>query len=214
MNIEAFILIGGRSSRLGRDKAFERVGGRTLAERALRTVERSRTVEKATFVTGNRIDFAIEAARMDARFVFDLVEGRGPLGGLYTALMHATSDWVFVLACDLPLVTPELIDRLSGFREGEYGAVVPEQPDGLLQPLCAFYNTTTVRPIVETIIGRPRVPPPMYEIFSLLTPRIVKPDEYEPVMTLADVYFKNVNTEQDLTDARELERKLYGESEI
>src|SRR5687767_3437220 len=105
MSVEAFILVGGRSSRLGRDKAFEHVGGMTLAERALNAVRDSRIAEKIFFVTGNKVEFAIEAARLDALFVFDVIEGRGPLGGLYTALTHAAGEWVFLLACDLPLVT-------------------------------------------------------------------------------------------------------------
>ena len=93
MNTEAFILVGGRSSRLGRDKAFERIGGQTLAERALRTVERSSIASRVFFVSGNDVEFAIEAARLDAPFVFDLIEGRGPLGGLHTALTHADAEW-------------------------------------------------------------------------------------------------------------------------
>lgn len=198
MSVEAFILIGGRSSRLGRPKALERVGGQTLAERALRAVRDSRLADKITFVTGSEVEFAIEAARLDALFVFDLIEGRGPLGGLYTALSHAAGRWVFILACDLPFVTAELICRLSEFRDNECGAVVPEQPDGRLQPLCSFYNAAITRPVVEEIIRRPRPSPPMREVIDQLNPRIVEPAEYD---ARAD-WFANINTEEDLRSAR------------
>ncbi len=211
MNIEAFILVGGRSSRLGRDKAFERIGGKTLAERALQTVRDSEIASKIYFVTGNEVQFAIEAARLDALFVFDVIEGRGPLGGLYTALTHASADWVFLVACDLPFVTRDLITNLSRYTNGEYesfGAIVPEQPDGRLQPLCAFYDVKKVKAVVDEIIHRPRVSPPMHEVVEQLHPLIVKPDEYKSLTAPPVNYFANINTEQDLEQAREIERKL------
>jgi molybdopterin-guanine dinucleotide biosynthesis protein A len=211
MNIEAFILVGGRSSRLGRDKAFERIGGKTLAERALQTVRDSEIASKIYFVTGNEVQFAIEAARLDALFVFDIIEGRGPLGGLYTALTHASADWVFLVACDLPFVTRDLITNLSRYTNGEYesfGAIVPEQPDGRLQPLCAFYDVKKVKAVVDEIIHRPRVSPRMHEVVEQLYPLIVKPDEYKPLTAPPVNYFANINTEQDLEQAREIERKL------
>jgi molybdopterin-guanine dinucleotide biosynthesis protein A len=211
MSVEAFILVGGRSTRLGRDKAFERIAGKTLAERALRTVGGSFANTKIFFVTGNEVEFAIEAARLNARFVFDVIEDRGPLGGLYTALTHATADWVFILACDLPFVTHDLIARLAQYTYGEYGrfgSVVPQQPDGRLQPLCAFYEVKTAGPVVDEIIRRRRASPPMHEIVALLNPRIVTPAEYHPITVPPVTYFTNLNTEEDLERAREIERKL------
>lgn len=208
MSIEAFILAGGRSSRLGRNKALEHIGGRTLAERAFESVRNSAIANKICFVAGNRVDLAIEARRLNAHFVFDVIEGRGPLGGLHTALYHAASEWVFVLACDLPFVTAELIGRLAEFRDEEHGAVIPEQPDGRPQPLCAFYRVATAKPIVEEIVLLHRVPPPMHEVVSFLAPRIVTPAEYNPITVRPVPFFSNINTESDLTEARELLHKL------
>lgn len=213
MSIEAFILVGGRSSRLGRDKALERIGGKTLAERALDNVRESGIAEKIFFATGNEIEFAIEAAKLDAQFVFDSIQGRGPLGALYTALTNTSAEWVFILACDLPFVTPALIANLSRYIYGEhggFGAIVPEQPDGRLQPLCAFYNVAAARPVVEEITGKPRPSPPMFEVVSLLNPRIVAPAEYDPVANSSAMYFRNINTEDDLSAARELEGEISG----
>ena len=211
MSIDAFILVGGRSSRLGRDKAFERIGEMTLAERALNTVRKASITSKIFFVTGNEVEFAIEAARLDALFVFDVIEGRGPLGGLYTALTHAAADWVFLLACDLPFVTPDLIINLSRYTYGEYKsfrAIVPEQPDGRLQPLCAFYEVKKVKPVVDEIIHRQRVAPSMNEVVAKLHPLIVKPGGYNPPTAPPVTYFTNINSEEDLEHAREIERKL------
>ncbi len=211
MSIDAFIFVGGRSRRLGRDKALEAFGGMTLAERALQTINKASVASKVSFVTGNQVEFAIEAARLDAPFVFDLVEGRGPLGGFYTALTNTAAKWVFILACDMPFVTAGLIVKLSQFvadDNGSIGAVIPEQPDGRMQPLCAFYKVATALPVVEEIVARPRVSPPMHEVAMMLSPLIVKPADYSVPDEMPACYFANVNTEEDLTAARELAREI------
>lgn len=203
VNVEAFILVGGRSTRLGRDKAFERIGDKSLAELSLETVRDAGIASKISFVAGNEVKFAIEAERLDTPFVFDLVEGRGPLGGIYTALTNASAaKWVFVLACDLPFVTADLLNRLSAFGSDDFGAVVPEQLDGRLQPLCAFYKVREAMAVVDEIIRRPRVSPPVREVIALLNPRVVTPVEYEPAASAAKDYFLNINTETDLAEAR------------
>src|SRR6476619_1478962 len=99
MNIDSFILIGGRSSRMGRDKALVELGGQTFAERALTTVHEAFPDSRVTFVAANEAQFGIEAIRGGAPFVFDLVEVRGPLGGIHAALSYAQTPWIFVMAC-------------------------------------------------------------------------------------------------------------------
>jgi molybdopterin-guanine dinucleotide biosynthesis protein A len=200
-NIEAFILIGGRSSRLGTDKAFVELGGRTLAQRAVEDVRRGLSPERITMVAGSSTQFAIEAITADTPFIFDLLEGRGPIGGLHAALSYASTPWIFVLACDYPFVSSELIGLLADNVDDEYGAVVPEQDDGRLQPLCAFYKVETARAIVEEIIERPRVSPPMHEVVDLLNPLVVKFSKYGD-LDGSEEFFVNINTVEDLERAR------------
>lgn len=197
MDIEAYILIGGRSSRLGRDKAFVRVGGTSLAQRAIETVRRSKVAGKLTCVAGNDTQLAIEAITLDAPFIFDLVPGRGPLGGLHAALSNAVNEWIFLLACDMPLVTPELVTLLAGRVSDDEAAVVPVQGDGRLQPLCAFYRKAAAMPLVEEVINRPRVPPPMAQIVEQLNAKTIGFEEYAHLPG-AEAFFSNVNTPGEL----------------
>src|SRR5687768_14477512 len=127
--IDAFILIGGRSSRLGTDKAFVDVQGRTLLEHAIDVVREGLSPEHITAVAGRATQFAIEAIAGDVPFIFDLYENRGPLGGIHAALAHARTPWIFVLACDYPFVSGELIQFLADRIDDKFGAVVPEQKD-------------------------------------------------------------------------------------
>jgi len=207
--LDAFILIGGRSSRLGTDKAFVELGGKTLAERAIATVRDGLSTERITMVAGSSIQFATRAIAVGVRFIFDLHEDRGPLGGLHAALANSQTPWIFVLACDYPFLSPDMISMLKEKIGDEFGAVVPQQNDGRLQPLCAFYEVETARTIVEEILDRPRVSPPLHELAAQLNPRIVKFDEYSH-LTGADEFFLNVNTEEDLQNAMKIERKLSG----
>jgi len=206
MDIEAYILIGGRSSRLGRDKAFASIGGAPLAGHALKIVMEGLEPAKTTFVAGNASQFAIEAITLDAPFIFDLVPDRGPLGGLHAALSYAQTPWIFLLACDMPLLTPDLLKLLAARVGGDLAVVIPAQADGRLQPLCAFYKVTDAYKLVDDIIHRPRVSPPMHEIIRELNPNIVQFDEYSHLPD-AEELFLNINTARDLESARKIERK-------
>lgn len=200
-DIDAYILVGGRSSRLGRDKALVDLGGKTLMQHAVDAVSEGLEPSRVTAVAANASQFAIDAIVADVPFVFDLHENRGPLGGLHAALAYAKSSWIFLLACDYPFLSPEMIKLLSEKIDDEHGCVVPEQKDGRLQPLCAFYKVANTMTVVTRIIERPRVPPPMHEIMRELDPRIIKFDDYAHLSGSADL-FLNINTSRDLDQAR------------
>jgi molybdopterin-guanine dinucleotide biosynthesis protein A len=206
VQIEAFILIGGRSSRLGFDKAFVELGGKTLMKRTADAVREAFPESPITVVAGNSTQFAIQAITAGVPFIFDLHEDRGPLGGLQAALAHSRSEWIFVLACDYPFVSPEFLRLLAQYVSPEFGSVVPEQADGRLQPLCAIYNVETARPVVEEIIARPRVSPPMHEVVERLDARIVKFDEYAHLGGAGEL-FCNINTTDDVERARKIENR-------
>lgn len=200
---DAFILIGGKSSRLGIDKAFADLDGTSLLERALRVTRDAISPERVTAVVGSETQFAIRATSASLPFVFDLYEGRGPVGGIHAALANARTEWIFVLACDYPFVRPDLIRLLAAAAiTDEFGAVVPQQQDGRMQPLCGFYNVEKVRPIIESILERPRSTPPVHEVVMQLNPRVLGFDEYSHLAGAADC-FLNINTMEDLTAARD-----------
>lgn len=205
--LDAYILIGGRSSRLGSDKAFLELGGKTLLTRAVDVVRASFPSSRITAVAGSSTQFPIQAITAGVPFIFDLHEGRGPLGGIHAALAHATSPWMFVLACDYPFVSSDLIRQLADNISDEFNAVVPEQVDGRLQPLCALYKVAVALPIVEQLLERPRVSPPMHEVVGRLAPLIIKFENYAHLSEAEDM-FCNINTGDDADRARKITRGL------
>ncbi|HVF30428.1 MAG TPA: molybdenum cofactor guanylyltransferase [Pyrinomonadaceae bacterium] len=201
LDIDSFILIGGKSTRLGVDKAFVEMGGETLVERAAATVRHALPGARVTAVAGSESQFAINAITSRIPFVFDLYPERGPLGGLHAGLAHAQSSWIFVLACDFPFVSAELIELLAGRMSDPVGAVVPMQGDGRLQPLCGLYRVEAALPLVAEILERPRVTPPLHEVVAGLDPHIVQYDEYASLEN-AENLFININTPGDLERIR------------
>ena len=126
--VTAAVLCGGRSSRFGADKALHVIGGRTLLDRVLASLAPAQ--ERLLVGRPYPID--------GARFVPDLRQGQGPLGGLETALEAAASAWLALAACDLPCLTTGFWRLLcSHARDGR--AVVVRDPQGRLEPLATLY---------------------------------------------------------------------------
>lgn len=198
---DAYVLVGGRSSRLGRDKAFVPVAGRTLLDRAVAAIREGLGDARVTAVTGPG-GVRSPARRPDIPFVCDIYPDLGPLGGLHTALSDAGTEWIFLLACDLPLVSGGLVSLLAGkildLAESQ-AAIVPVQPDGRVQPLCAFYKVKEASMVVGRAISTGESTP-MHEIVANVDARLVYAAEYR-VATRGEDPFLNVNTEADLESA-------------
>jgi molybdenum cofactor guanylyltransferase len=139
--VAGFILAGGRSSRMGRDKAMLEIDGVTMIDRAVDLMERS-GLEPA--VVGS---FG-ESSRIDVRLIPDDWPGAGPLGGIATALRDTQTPWNLVIACDMPYLTTEWLGfLLRRARESSADAVVPMNEGGA-EPMCAVYHKrgeTTIR---------------------------------------------------------------------
>ena len=137
MGVSAAILAGGRARRLGgADKASLPIGDARIIDRQLAAL--AAVADDVRIVANDRDRYA----GLGLRVIPDAVTERGPLGGLYTALLDASHDRVLVLACDLPFVTAALLQRLvaeSGTGQ-EIDAVVPRSARGF-EPLCALYMT-------------------------------------------------------------------------
>ena len=139
------VLAGGESRRMGRDKAMLNWDGRTLLVRAVRVLE---SVFDEVIVVAPR-DRGYEERGVE--IVPDIRPGLGPLGGLHTALVHGGGKPVFILACDMPYVSSDMVhwivgppirnpmSRLAGDRASTIQTRVVH--DGhQLQPLCGLYS--------------------------------------------------------------------------
>jgi molybdopterin-guanine dinucleotide biosynthesis protein A len=208
---EAYILVGGRSSRfVGGDKPSALIKGKTLVENAADIVSAALPGTKTFLVARDEDQFVEEARRLGIDRINDRIPDRGPLGGLFSALAHCESEWLFLFACDLPLMTPSLVAAILPLCDPQYGVVIPRQADGRLQPLCAFYNVSETLPVVEHLLHRPDGSAALMSAVDSLEARIVESGE----IRVDPAVWYNVNTIEDLAAASEIERKLLGRGEI
>ena len=145
MKVTAIILAGGKNLRLGRPKATEIIGGKSIVERV---IERLRPLaSQMLIVTGaERADLPDTG---DAEFLADLYPGYGPLGGIYTGLVASRTSHSIVVACDMPFLNTELLGYMVE-QTGDFDAVVPRLDGGMTEPLHAVYS----RSCLETIRRR------------------------------------------------------------
>jgi molybdenum cofactor guanylyltransferase len=134
LDVEGFILVGGASSRMGRDKSRLMLGSQTTVERIAAAMAEIATRIRLVGGSDDRNRF---------ESVSDLTDSWGPLGGIQAALHAAEAEWCILIACDLPFVSAGLLQRLFELRSNEtesFDAVVPVQADDYPQPLCALYR--------------------------------------------------------------------------
>lgn len=190
------ILAGGRSQRLGRDKAKEEIGGVPILHRAVSALA---AVSREVIVVGGDPGSAPEEiGKIRVRFVSDAIPDRGPLGGLYSGLSAAAYPYAWMVACDMPFLNPSLLRLLMDLAPG-HQAVVPLVA-GTPQTAHAVYATDILEAVEETLrdpgsgIQRllPRLKVRYVEEYQL---RTIDPDLLS---------FVNVNTEEELVAARAL----------
>jgi molybdopterin-guanine dinucleotide biosynthesis protein A len=131
--VGGFILAGGESSRMGRDKALLELEGVALIVRTARLVE---SAARRCAIVGD----SVRLEGLELEVLEDDLPGAGPLGGIATALGASEAEWNLVVACDLPYLTREWLEFLIGHAtRSDADAVLPMNERGA-EPLCAMYH--------------------------------------------------------------------------
>jgi molybdopterin-guanine dinucleotide biosynthesis protein A len=195
----AIVLAGGKSSRLGRDKASEPLLGVPLLQRV---IDRLRgLVVQVVVVKARGQDLPGLEAPVEVTVVEDLYPESGPLGGLYTGLIASACARSLAVACDMPLLQPALVAEL--FRQAPaYDVVVPVAED-FAQPLCAVYSKACLGPIKRELdAGRFKLTG-FYENVRVLE----VPPEVWARFDASAASFLNLNRDEDLSRAEAILRE-------
>jgi len=191
-DVEGFILVGGASRRMGRDKALLDFAGQPLFERIAHELS---VVASAVSLVGAR------QTHSSFQNVPDVYQQWGALGGIHAALMAAKTDWAAVVACDLPFVTSALFERLVTFVNNTTDAVVPIQADGRPQPVCALYRVAPCLPEIEKLVSTGEHTP--RALLATVRTRCVEFSEIRDLQG-AEHFFFNLNRPGDLEKAQAL----------
>ena len=204
MDIDAFILVGGRSRRFGSDKANIVLDGRLLLEKTIQTIRSAIDPNRILLVAANDAQFfASPATMLSLPFIFDIYESRGPLGAIHTALAHAQSEWAYITACDYPFVCPEVIVRLAANMTDDVDAVAAIQPDGRVQPLLAFYRVRAVLKVIEEQLIEDRSTTAAKTVFDNVPSSLLPFEKLNDLPNASEVFF-NVNTPANLQRAMKI----------
>ena len=191
--IEGFILAGGESSRMGREKALLEIGGEPLIVRTARLVE---SVTGGATVVGE----SAAVGALGLPMLADDWPGAGPLGAIATALRMAKSPWSLVVACDLPYLTKEWLEHLiarAAARESSADAVLAMNTRGA-EPLSALYHKRA-EPVVRAALERGTRK--VTDGLASLRIEVIEPAEWKRFDS-EGYLFKNMNSPEDYEEAR------------
>ena len=141
------ILAGGKSSRMGTDKALLPIGGKPC-------IQHVRDILREVFNDVIAIsDHGDRYAFLSLPVLKDIWKGSGPIGGIHSALTQITTDDAFITSCDLPGITSTMIRRVARIGAGE-DAVVFKASDGLIQPLFGVYRKSCLPQLRRHLASR------------------------------------------------------------
>jgi molybdopterin-guanine dinucleotide biosynthesis protein A len=201
--IDGFILTGGRSSRMGEDKSNLRIGDSTILKMIAKALApATREVFTVGGLGGGGFTHFADLPENDSN---GKPRPKSSMAGLLSALHHADSKWIFVVACDMPFVTTGLFEVIASKRADDFGAVVPVNAEGVPQPMCALYN-------VAVCIGECDVAVRAGELSNQKLLKRVNALElpYDELRGLAgsELFFTNVNTPDEYLAARSISERM------
>ena len=186
---------GGESRRMGQNKALIPFLGRPLIERV---IERVKPLAEELLVTTNQPE---ELGFIGCPLIKDMIPGKGALGGLYTALYAASSAIVVVVACDMPFVSPALLQaEIDLLNDLNADVVIPSSQEGL-EPFHSVYRRETCLPEIRNAIDTDQKR--IISWFPAVHVRVMTAEEvgkYDP----ARQAFLNINTTEELAQAEQI----------
>jgi molybdopterin-guanine dinucleotide biosynthesis protein A len=192
MRITGVILAGGKSRRMGRDKAFLPFGLGVLIERVIEVLQQA--TDELLLITNTPDQYR----RFGLPMASDVIPDAGSLGGIYTGLVYSHTPYSLCLACDMPFVKPEFLHFLSE-TAADADVVIPKNAEDF-QPLCALYSQACRDPIRQKIAaGQLKIT----GFFDQVRVRVIEGDmlaRYDP----HDVMFFNANTPEEYAHAQQM----------
>ena len=192
MNI--VILAKGESTRIGKGKAFLRVGKDRILDDMLRKIKGIKACDEEIILVTN---FPSLYKSYDVKIARDIIPHAGPLGAVYTGLTVSRALYNFILACDMPFISTDLIQYMCQ-KEKDYDILVPRY-QGYFESLHAIYSRSTVPRIREHLHqGIFKI----QSLFSRVRTRYIQEEELNFFENWRSSFF-NINKEVDLRRARE-----------
>jgi molybdopterin-guanine dinucleotide biosynthesis protein A len=192
MRVEGFVLAGGQSSRMGRDKALVELAGRPLVAWALDVLRGAGLTAK---IAGAKTDLSAFAPVIE-----DAWDNVGPLGGVCSALRQAELDWAVFMTVDQPLMSPALVTGLLDEARKSAAAVTVASVGGVAQTFPAVVRRSALAVLENRLDEGKRA---CMDAFRAVGLRVVAAEDLVPSDSQApvDLWFSNVNAPEDMEKA-------------
>ena len=183
-NIIGIVLAGGQSKRFGEPKALAKRNGKPflmISVDALKEV-----ADEIVAVIRPEIKTGLpELQNIPYTYDLKIYKGHGPLAGIYTVMSQYNSEWYLVAPCDTPFIKAAVFQKLAGYLNTPYEAVVPIV-NGKTEPLAAAYHQKTKK-VIKSLLEQKKLS--VKELLGQIKVKYVKFDE--------EKLFLNINTKED-----------------
>jgi molybdopterin-guanine dinucleotide biosynthesis protein A len=185
-DITGVILAGGKSSRMGVNKSFLKLGNQTIIERI---VDLMKSIFTEVIIVTNTTD---EYKFLNLPLYEDIYKWKGPLAGIHSALTHSTKEKIFVLSCDVPLMSKEMIKYIIEYKTDK--SIVFCEAAGYHQPLVGVYSKKILSQIEKFISNNEMSDKSFHHFLKIVDAEIIHP---EKLSFYKDEIFFNVNRPED-----------------
>ena len=203
----AVILAGGKSTRMKKDKGMTILSGKPLIQHVIECIEPA--VDEIIIVVGSKsqVEPYESVVKGEARVITDVHEIDSPLIGALTGFREAQGEYTLLTGCDMPFINRKVVEHLFHSAEGYDGATY-QWPNGWIEPLLAVYHVESSRALAEKQYSKGEMKLRMI-LYNLGNVNMIPMDqlrELDPDL----ITFYNANTEEMLTKAEKMLRKLRG----
>lgn len=186
MELTGIILSGGQSSRMGKEKGLCLLNGKPLIEYSFDLLKK---FCDSIIISSNSKDYEY----LGCQIINDEVQGIGPAGGIYSCLRASGNDDNFIISCDMPMITSDLIQYLLSQKK-DFDALIPLF-NGFPEPLCAYYRQSCIPVFKQSIEqGKYKIQDIIKDTNAGFIPIKTTDPFYSPLL------FTNVNTPGDITN--------------
>jgi molybdopterin-guanine dinucleotide biosynthesis protein A len=189
-DITGVILSGGKSTRMGTNKSLLKFGGKILIQRLVELLD---SIFSEVIISTNDPE-VYEFTRR--KIIRDLIPDKGPLSGIHSALQRSSNQKNFILSCDMPFVTKELINYLCDYNTGKQ--IVLPKAEGRIQQLCGVYSKSIFTEVENLLADSQKTggnfKGSIYELIERVETEIVEVDKLE--FYNPNIFF-NVNSPED-----------------
>ncbi len=189
IDMPAYILCGGKSSRFGTDKALVEINGKKLIE--IVAGELKKVFNNIVVVTAKEKEYEF----LNLECINDIYFNCGPLAGIHTVLKHAGKGKAFIISCDLPSITTDAIEYIAGFKT-EKPVIIPSS-GGKKHYLCGVYHTSILAEaerLLEATKEKEKCASP-YDLISVTGYETI---DFDSLPGFGREIFFNLNSKEDL----------------